>query len=302
MPRTVAGAARYAATSAVKSRSKISLPLSDTNGSSRPSGSSRWSACLSPPPVPRITSSWMYWIRAPQRRPSPSSRWITSPRWWVLITRSVIAVRDEVRDAVREDRDPAHRQHRLGPLGAELAEPGAEPGAQQHRAHAGTVARRERGRQVARRQDISGLVRCGVRVGAARSCAARRGDRGARGRLRVRSRGRGRRREAVRRRAGRATAAFGAWDGEALVGVAAVGGNRVRVLAVAPGRRAARDRQRAARRVRGRRARPRARPRCARSISRATTSRRGSTSATPRPSRGSSAAAGRAPASRARTC
>jgi hypothetical protein len=34
------------------------------------------------------------------------------------------AVRDEVGDPVREDRHPAHRQHRFGALGTEIPEPG----------------------------------------------------------------------------------------------------------------------------------------------------------------------------------
>jgi hypothetical protein len=38
------------------------------------------------------------------------------------------AVRDEVRDAVFHDRNAAHRQQRLGPFGAELAEPRRQPG------------------------------------------------------------------------------------------------------------------------------------------------------------------------------
>ena len=87
MPRMLP-AARYAASSAVMSRSKISLPLCEMNGSSVPSGSRSESACLRPPPVPRMVSSWRYWTRAPSLRPSPISLRITSPRWCVLMTMS----------------------------------------------------------------------------------------------------------------------------------------------------------------------------------------------------------------------
>ena len=45
------------------------------------------------------------------------------------------AVRDEVRDPVREDREAAHRQHRLGALGAQRAEARRQAGAQEHRPH-----------------------------------------------------------------------------------------------------------------------------------------------------------------------
>jgi hypothetical protein len=44
-------------------------------------------------------------------------------------------VGDQVGDPVGEDREAAHRQHRLGPLGPEIAEPRRQPGTQQHRAH-----------------------------------------------------------------------------------------------------------------------------------------------------------------------
>jgi hypothetical protein len=51
------------------------------------------------------------------------------------------AVCDEVRDSVGQDRNTAHGQHRLRALGPHPSETRRESGAEQHRAHASTVAR-----------------------------------------------------------------------------------------------------------------------------------------------------------------